>query len=87
MSFLLIFPLGALVAVGALWGASALLGDAPDTAADPRSPAPLRGLMAPTGTAVILPAFVTTPNGEVQPRWPWDADGSNAAPQDSRRAA
>ena len=83
MSFLLIFPLGALVAAGALWGASVLLDDAGDGAA----PAPVRGLMAPTGTAVVLPEFVTTRDGQVQPRWPWDADSPATAHEMERRRA
>lgn len=81
MSFLLIFPLGALVAAGVLWGASALLDDAGD-----RSPAPVRGLMAPTGTAVFLPEFVTTRDGDVRPRWLRESE-STTARQQERRAA
>jgi hypothetical protein len=85
MSLFAVFGLGAVLSAVVLMGAGALMDDAAhpaEDAAEGRSPAPLRVLMAPGGTAVALPEFVTAPDGEVRARWS-DAEGLDG----ERRAA
>jgi hypothetical protein len=77
MSLLAVFGLGAVLSVVVLMGAGAMMDDATHQSgdeADATSPTPLRVLMAPGGTAVALPRFVTAPDGEVRARWASDAD-------------
>ena len=82
----LLAVLGAGLSVGGVWGAGALLADATHlagAAADAPAPTPLRVLMAPGGTAVAIPQFVTAPDGEVRARWAGVGDADDR----ERRAA
>ena len=86
MSLLAVFGLGAVLSVVGLMGAGAMMDDATHQAgddADATSPTPLRVLMAPGGTAVAIPQFVTAPDGEVRARWAGVGDADDR----ERRAA
>lgn len=81
MSLFAVFGLGAVLAAVVLMGAGAMMDDAPHASDEEamNGPAPLRVLMAPGGTAVALPSYVTAPDGEVRARWADIGDGRRHA--------